>query len=86
MAFDLLSFLHEKGLEVYDKRAAGGVLWVIGGTELAPLMDELKARGIIFTLAPQRSRASRHLPAWYTKWTAAAESQAGKEIERHPDQ
>jgi hypothetical protein len=73
MAFDLLGYLQEKQLEIIDKRASGGGLWVVGGTELAPLMEELKTRGIAFTLAPQGGRASRHRPAWFTKW---AESQA----------
>lgn len=73
MQFDLMSFLQEKSLEVIDKRASGGALWVIGGAELAPLMEELKARGIAFTLAPEGGRASWHRPAWYTKW---AESRA----------
>lgn len=63
-----MSFLQDKSLEVVDKRASGGALWVVGGAELAPLMEELKARGIVFTLAPEGGRASRHLPAWFTKW------------------
>ena len=86
MEFDLMHFLQEKGLEVLDKRAAGGALWVIGGTELAPLMEELKARGIAFTLAPQGGRASRHRPAWYTKWTGTATAVAGNETEDHSGQ
>jgi hypothetical protein len=74
MTFDLMGCLQEKGLEVVDKRASGGALWVVGGTELAPLMDELKARGIAFSRAPQGGRASRHRPAWFTKWTESAAS------------
>jgi hypothetical protein len=68
MAFDLTGYLQEKGLEVVDKRASGGALWVVGGEELAPLMEELKAKGIAFSLAPQGGRASRHRSAWFTKW------------------
>jgi hypothetical protein len=73
MAFDLSGYLQEKQLEIIDKRASGGALWVVGGTELATVMDELKAKGIAFSFAPQGGRASRHRPAWFTKW---AESQA----------
>lgn len=73
-------------LEVLDKRTAGGALWVIGGAELSPLMEELKTQGIAFTLAPQGGRASRHRPAWYTKWTDAAAPGERKEPESHPAQ
>jgi hypothetical protein len=72
MAFDLMGYVQEKQLEIIDKRASGGALWVVGGTELAPLMDELKANGIAFSFAPQGGRASRHRPAWFTKWAEPA--------------
>ena len=85
MEFDLLGYLQEKNLEVLDKRASGGALWVIWGAELAPLMEELNARGIDFTLAPQGGRASQHRPAWYTKW-AGSEAEAENDTETTPDQ
>jgi hypothetical protein len=72
MHFDLMSFLQGKSLEVVDKRASGGALRVIGGDELAPLMEELKGKGIAFSLAPEGVRASRHRPAWYTKWAESS--------------
>ena len=74
MAFDLMGYLQEKGVEVVDKRASGGALWVVGGEELTPLMEELKSRGITFSLAPQGGRASRHRPAWFTKWTESTKA------------
>jgi predicted peroxiredoxin len=71
MDFDVVGFLKEKGLEVVDKREAGGALWVVGGQELAPAMEQLKARGISFTFSQNGGRASKHRPAWFTKWKEA---------------
>lgn len=68
MDFDLVGFLKEKGLEVVDKREAGGALWVVGGQELAPVMEQLKAQGIAFTFSQNGGRASKHRPAWFSKW------------------
>lgn len=59
--------LAQKGLKVVDKRASGGCLWVIGGTELQPIMNELKEQGISFTFTPRGSETSGYRPAWYTK-------------------
>ncbi len=86
MKLDLMSSLQEKGLEVLDTRAAGGALWVIGGAELASLMEEVKARGIALTLAPQGGRASRHRPAWYTTWVGPVAPEAGNESGATPQQ
>jgi hypothetical protein len=68
MDFDLVGFLKEKGLEVVDKREAGGALWVVGGQELAAMMEDLKAKGISFTFSQNGGRASKHRPAWFSKW------------------
>jgi hypothetical protein len=67
MGFDVVGFLKEKGLEVVDKREAGGALWVVGGQELAPVMEQLKAQGIAFTFSQNGGRASKHRPAWFSK-------------------
>jgi hypothetical protein len=57
------------GLEVIDKRPAGGAFWVVGGAELAPVMDELKRQGIHFTFLPGGGKATGHRPSWFGKAT-----------------
>jgi len=66
--FNLIVFLAGKKLRIIDKRASGGCLWVIGGNELGSLMNELKARNILFTYAPNGGEATSHMAAWYTKY------------------
>jgi hypothetical protein len=68
MAFDVIGYLKGKGLEVVDKREVGGALWVVGGQEIAPMLEELKAQGITFTYSQSGGRASKHRPAWFSKW------------------
>lgn len=66
-AEELISALKRKGLEVIDKRPVGGALWVVGGPELADVLNEFMEYGHRFSFAAKGGRASRHRPAWYTK-------------------
>jgi len=50
--FNLILFLQTKGLRVIDNREKGGGVWVVGGSELSPVMQTLAARGIHFKLYP----------------------------------
>ncbi|MFC4769533.1 AAA domain-containing protein, partial [Effusibacillus consociatus] len=45
-SFRLLDFFVERGIEVIDKRGAGGAFWVVGGWELRDTLMELKGRGL----------------------------------------
>ncbi len=71
--FSLLQFLAEKRLQIIDKRSSGGCLWVMGGHELTPIMEELKAKGVKFTFVAkgfgsgQNQRQGHSNGAWYTK-------------------
>jgi hypothetical protein len=70
--FSLLQFLAEKHLTIVDKRSSGGCLWVIGGHELAPIMDELKANGVKFIFASdgfsyKQNQSLIHANGWYVK-------------------
>lgn len=62
---DLVAFLRDHGLEVIDKRAAGGRLWVLGGEERRPLMAELAGQGLRFVFAAAGGRATGHRAAWW---------------------
>jgi very-short-patch-repair endonuclease len=50
--FNLILFLQTKGLRVIDNREKGGGVWVVGGSELSPVMQTLAAKGIHFKLYP----------------------------------
>jgi len=64
--FDLIDFLTRRHIKFEDNRSKGGALWLIGSNELAPIIAELKAKGISFTYLPRGGRVSGHRPAWYS--------------------
>ncbi len=41
-------FLSEHGLEIIDLRSKGGTIWIVGGRDLAPIIDLLKPHGFHF--------------------------------------
>ncbi len=67
-AFDLLAFLSRQGLEYIDYRPRGGALWVLGGRELADMMQDLESRGITFTFASRGARETGYESAWSTTY------------------
>ena len=64
---DLEKFFRKANLEVHDKRNRGGCFWIVGGTELRPLMDTLNEHGIRFSFTPNGSKATGRRAAWYLK-------------------
>jgi very-short-patch-repair endonuclease len=68
--FDLLAFLRSKGVEIVDKRSVGGALWIVGGSELWPLVKELGQKRIQFNFVLQGTKSTGYRPAWYTQWPA----------------
>jgi very-short-patch-repair endonuclease len=64
--FDLIDFLTKRQIEFKDNRPKGGAFWLIGGNELAPVISELKAKGILFLYLPRGGRVSGLRPAWYS--------------------
>lgn len=65
--FDVVEFLRRRHLEVIDKRAAGGVLWVVGGWEISHLLSGLKAKGYRFSFVKNGGKATKNRPAWFAK-------------------
>lgn len=61
-------FFKEKGLEVIDKRAAGGCLWVVG--EKDKLMPHIKEAGKLFgaygNYSAKGGRATKNRAGWFT--------------------
>lgn len=64
-AADVIDLLKKHDIPFVDKRAKGGALWVIGGSELRPIMNKCKAFGIRLTYHPEGGRATRNKPGWY---------------------
>lgn len=64
----LKDFFSEKGLEVIDKRSAGGCLWVVG--EKDKLMPYVKEAGKIFgaygNYSAKGGRATKNRAGWFT--------------------
>ncbi|MGD6961519.1 AAA domain-containing protein [Fictibacillus phosphorivorans] len=63
--FEITSFLVSSGLQMVDKRSSGGSLWVVGGEELSPIMNDLTAKGYKFTFAKNGGRATKKSASWY---------------------
>lgn len=65
---DLKSFFEEHGLEVIDKRPAGGALWVVGDRSvLIPLLKEAKDLFAAYGKFSEGSTATKNRPGWWTK-------------------
>jgi DnaJ-class molecular chaperone len=64
---DWMALLKRRGVEVIDKRARGGCLWVVGGQELSSVFREIAARGRVFNFSKRGGKATRYRPAWFTR-------------------
>ena len=64
----LASYLKGKGLEVIDKRAKGGALWVVGDKSIYSSLAETKEKyGALWTFSAKGGNASKHRPAWFSQ-------------------
>src|SRR5260221_3373442 len=71
-SFNLILFLQTRGLKVIDNRADRGGIWVIGGNELATVMQVLAAKSIHFKFipggVPYRSGSANHyVDGWFLR-------------------
>ena len=65
---DLKGFLESRGLEVIDKRPAGGCLWVIGDkAEIQPALSEAGRLYGAYGTYSAGGRATGNRPGWFTK-------------------
>lgn len=62
--FNLVSYFKHKKLEFIDNRLEGGSIWVIGGIELRPIMEELKKKGLYAVFCPMGVAMTQNRSAW----------------------
>ena len=64
----LKEYLQDKGLEVIDKRVAGGALWIVGDKEkLTPVIKEIATIYGAYGNFSAGGRATRQRPGWFTQ-------------------
>lgn len=63
--FDVIDYLVGQGLEVTDKRAKGGSLWVVGGLDLNQIMKEVSRQGYRFTYSENGGKTTKNRAGWY---------------------
>ena len=63
----MIFLLGEEQAVQIDNRQSGGALWIIGGKELTPYVDELRKQGIEFIFSAKGGKSTKHLPAWFAK-------------------
>jgi hypothetical protein len=59
--------LNDPSLEIIDKRASNGCLWIIDGPKFRSLIPQLKVQGLIFSFAEKGGAATDRKPAWWIK-------------------
>jgi very-short-patch-repair endonuclease len=67
ISVSVIQLLENKELPFIDKRDKDGALWVFGGDELKPIMDELEQKGYKFIPAPNGGKATKKQAAWWYK-------------------
>lgn len=64
----LNDYLQLLGYESIDKREKGGALWLIGGEDLEPLIDQISIeKKVKFSFSKKGSKSTAYRPAWFTK-------------------
>lgn len=62
------------GIEFVDNRHTGGNLWIIGGYELKPVVDQLQKMSLHFRFRAEGGRRTGGRPAWWTRDTLLSNS------------
>lgn len=63
----LIQLVIDHRLKYIDNRNKNGCLWIIGGIDVAPFMEECKRHGVIFHYKDDGGNATLGKPAWWTK-------------------
>lgn len=62
---DVIAILREHHVSFKDKRNKGGNLWVTGGQELLPMIEECRNEGYAFKYSANGSKQTKYQPGWF---------------------
>lgn len=64
---DIIALLKQRGVRFVDKRGNNGALWLIGGSELRPVVEEAKGLGFHFRFKEEGGKATKGASGWWGK-------------------
>ena len=64
---DVIALLKKQGVKFIDKRSSNGSLWIIGGKELTPIVEECLSFGVKFNFKETGGKLTGHKPSWWAK-------------------
>ena len=64
---NVIAILREHKATFKDKRNKGGSLWVTGGQELLPMIEECRKEGYIFKYSANGSKQTKYKPGWFLR-------------------
>ena len=64
---EVIALLKKHGVKYIDKRHSNGALWIIGGSELRPIVEECLSLGVRFTFKENGGKVTGHKPSWWAK-------------------
>ena len=64
---DVIALLKKRGVKYIDKRRSNGALWIIGGSELRPVVEECLSLGVRFNFKENGGKITGHKPSWWAK-------------------
>lgn len=62
---NVIAILREHHAKFKDKRNKGGNLWVTGGQELLPMIEECRREGYAFKYSANGSKQTKYKPGWF---------------------
>ena len=63
----ILEYLKKRDIPYHDMREKGGALWIIGGSELKPLISQCEALGLHFRFQKGGTKLTKWQDAWWAK-------------------
>lgn len=64
---DMLKELRDKGFKVIDHRYISETVWLVGGNELLPIVEDFKQMKVIFRYVEKGHSLTNYKPAWFAK-------------------
>jgi hypothetical protein len=67
LSMDIITLIKNNGVKYVDNRLNKGALWIIGGEELRPLVNECRKLGVTFKFSEGGGRATSNKSGWWAK-------------------